>query len=199
MSRRWAADRHRDGQDRQDGNRRRLAGASRRARRGSNRPEDVGRPRSRPRSRRAGVDPLIRPDLRLGRPADDRLSRHVPRPACQADRRIGRAPRRAAKGSRPKPGRDADPCQSPRLLTRAKRAPDRQRARQGSGSRSRRLEQSQRLEAGHALAADHQVVVDIDLQRLAGLDDLLGHVDVGTRRCRVAGGMVVEQDDVAAR
>ena len=54
------------------------------------------------------------------------------------------------------------------------------------------LEQPQRLEAGHALAPDHQVVVDIDLQRLAGLDDLLGHVDVGPRRGGVSTGVIMQ-------
>ena len=56
-----------------------------------------------------------------------------------------------------------------------------------------RSEQPQRLEAGHAVAGDHQVVVDVDLQRLAGLDDLFGHVDVGPRRRGVSAGVIVQQ------
>ena len=44
-----------------------------------------------------------------------------------------------------------------------------------------------------ALLADDDVVVDRDAQALAGLDDLLGHFDVGAGRGRIAGGMVVEE------
>ena len=49
----------------------------------------------------------------------------------------------------------------------------------GSSLQAPPLEQPQRLEAGDALAADDEVVVDEDLQGLAGFDDLAGHVDVG--------------------
>ena len=42
--------------------------------------------------------------------------------------------------------------------------------------------------------ADDDVVVNGDAQRLRRCDDRLGHVDIGARRCRVAGWMVVDQD-----
>src|SRR5215207_1502863 len=52
----------------------------------------------------------------------------------------------------------------------------------GRSSRSNQLEA---LEAGVALFADDDVVVDGDAQRPGGIDDLLGHVDVGARRYRI--------------
>ena len=55
--------------------------------------------------------------------------------------------------------------------------------------------QSQPLEAHVPLAADDQVVVHGDAERLADLDDGLRHLDVGARGRRVAGGMVVHEDD----
>jgi hypothetical protein len=43
------------------------------------------------------------------------------------------------------------------------------------------------------LAADHQVVVDRDPQRLGGLSDLPGHLDVVARRLGVARRMIVDK------
>ena len=43
------------------------------------------------------------------------------------------------------------------------------------------------------------MVVDIDLQCPAGVYDLLGHVDIRPRGGGIARGVVVQQDDVAAR
>lgn len=43
--------------------------------------------------------------------------------------------------------------------------------------------------------ADDDVVVDGDVEGLAGLGDLLGHLDIGARRGGVAGGVVVDEDD----
>ena len=43
------------------------------------------------------------------------------------------------------------------------------------------------------VAADDQVVVEDDAERLGGVGDRPGHVDVGPRRRGVAGGMVVDQ------
>src|SRR5262245_17987562 len=59
--------------------------------------------------------------------------------------------------------------------------------------------QLEALEAGVALASDDDVVVDGDAQRPGGIDDLLGHVDIGARRGGIARGVVVHQDDGAGR
>ena len=55
-----------------------------------------------------------------------------------------------------------------------------------------RSDQQQALHARIAVLADDDVVVDGDAERLGGVDDLFGHFDVGTRRRRVARGMVVQ-------
>ena len=55
-----------------------------------------------------------------------------------------------------------------------------------------RLDQQQALHAGVSLAPDDDVVVHGDAQPLARLDDLLRHLDVGARRRRIAGGMIVQ-------
>jgi len=61
----------------------------------------------------------------------------------------------------------------------------------------RGLDQPQPLEAGVAVLADDDVIVDRNAERLCHRDDLLRHLDVGMRRCRVAGWMIVHQDDRA--
>lgn len=43
-----------------------------------------------------------------------------------------------------------------------------------------------------AVAPDDDVIVDGDTEGLGGVDDLLGHLDVGARGGRVAGGVVVD-------
>jgi hypothetical protein len=43
------------------------------------------------------------------------------------------------------------------------------------------------------LLADDDMVVHGNAERLCHLDDLLGHLDIGARRRRVAGGVVVHQ------
>ena len=43
--------------------------------------------------------------------------------------------------------------------------------------------------------ADDDVIVHGDPERLCDVDDRLGHLDVGLRRRRIAGGVVVHQDD----
>jgi hypothetical protein len=43
------------------------------------------------------------------------------------------------------------------------------------------------------LAADHEMVVDRDAERLGGLSDLAGHLDVVARRLGIARGMVVQK------
>lgn len=48
------------------------------------------------------------------------------------------------------------------------------------------LDQQQALHRGIALLADNDVIVDGDAERLGAVDDLLGHLDVGARRRRVA-------------
>lgn len=44
-----------------------------------------------------------------------------------------------------------------------------------------------------AVAADDDVIVDRDTKRAGGIDDLLGHIDIGARRRRIARGMIVRQ------
>jgi hypothetical protein len=39
-----------------------------------------------------------------------------------------------------------------------------------------------------ALAADHQMIVDRDAERLGGLADLPGHLDIVARRLGIADG-----------
>jgi hypothetical protein len=46
------------------------------------------------------------------------------------------------------------------------------------------------------LLADDNVVVHGNAERLRHLDDLLGHLDVGAGRRRVAGGMVVHDKTI---
>jgi len=55
--------------------------------------------------------------------------------------------------------------------------------------------QPQALEARVTLAADDDVIVNRDAERRGGLGDLLGHLDVGARRRRVAGWVIVDEDD----
>ena len=64
----------------------------------------------------------------------------------------------------------------------------------GSGGAIRQIK-PEPAKARVPVAADDQVVVDGDAERLADLDDRLRHLDVGARRRRVAGGVVVDEDD----
>src|SRR3954471_15492466 len=59
------------------------------------------------------------------------------------------------------------------------------------------LNQLERTEARMAIAADDDVVVDGDAELLACLDDPAGHVDIGHRRSRIAGRVVVHEHDGA--
>ncbi len=43
--------------------------------------------------------------------------------------------------------------------------------------------------------ADDDMIVYRDPERLCDLRDLPRHLDVGARRCRIAGGMIVHQND----
>jgi hypothetical protein len=55
-------------------------------------------------------------------------------------------------------------------------------------------DQPQALQTRMPVSADDEVVVHRDAERAADIDDRLGHLDVGLRRRRIAGGMVVRQD-----
>jgi len=55
------------------------------------------------------------------------------------------------------------------------------------------LDQQQPLHARMPTLADDDVVVHGDAERLRRLDDQPGHLDIGPRRCRVAGRVVVDQ------
>ena len=58
-----------------------------------------------------------------------------------------------------------------------------------------RLNQSHPLQARMPVPADDDVVVDRNAQRFCDIDDGPGHRDIRLRRRRIAGGMVVHQDD----
>ena len=49
-----------------------------------------------------------------------------------------------------------------------------------------------------AFLADDDVVVHGDAERAGDIDDGLGHLDVGARGGRIAGGMVVQQSSINA-
>ena len=61
------------------------------------------------------------------------------------------------------------------------------------------LNQLHPLHAGMSVLADNDVVVHRNAERRGDIDDRLGHVDVRLRRRRIAGGMVVRQDDGGGR
>lgn len=54
------------------------------------------------------------------------------------------------------------------------------------------LHQAELPQARVAVAADDEVVVDGDIQRLGGRDNVLGHFDVARGRGRIARGMIVD-------
>ena len=58
--------------------------------------------------------------------------------------------------------------------------------------------QLQPLEAGMAVLADDDVVVHGNAERLGDVDDRLRHLNVGARRRRVAGRMIVHQSSISA-
>ncbi len=53
-------------------------------------------------------------------------------------------------------------------------------------------DQSQPAKAGMTVLSDDDVVVHRDVERLGGIDELPGHVDIGARWGRVAGRVVVD-------
>ena len=59
--------------------------------------------------------------------------------------------------------------------------------------------QLQALQAGMAELADDDVIVHGDAERLGDIDHLLGHLDIGGGRRRVAGRVVVDEDDGGAQ
>jgi hypothetical protein len=63
----------------------------------------------------------------------------------------------------------------------------------GEGKADPKLNQLQSLEAGVAFLADNNVVVHGNAERVGHGDDLLRHLDIGARRRRVAGRMIVQQ------
>jgi hypothetical protein len=56
----------------------------------------------------------------------------------------------------------------------------------------RQLDQLQPLQAGVSVLADDDVIVHGNAERLRHRDYLLRHLDIGARRCRIAGRMVVQ-------
>src|SRR4051812_34103925 len=60
-------------------------------------------------------------------------------------------------------------------------------------------QQFQAAKACMAAAGDDQVIVDPDRQLVGRLDDLAGDLDIGARRRRVAGRVVVDEDDGRCR
>src|ERR1035437_7689570 len=61
------------------------------------------------------------------------------------------------------------------------------------------LDQLQPLQAGMPVLADDDVIVDGDAERSGDIDDRPGHLDIRQRRRRIAGGMIVHQDDSRGR
>ncbi len=61
------------------------------------------------------------------------------------------------------------------------------------------LDQLHPLQARVSVLADDDVVVDGNAERGGDLDDRLRHVDVGLRRRRIGGGVVVHQDQRGRR
>ena len=59
------------------------------------------------------------------------------------------------------------------------------------------LDQAQRAERDFLILADDHVVMDHDLQRTAGCDDLARHLDVRAAGRRVAGRMIMDEDQCA--
>jgi hypothetical protein len=55
-----------------------------------------------------------------------------------------------------------------------------------------RSNQLQPLQAGMPFLADDDVIAHGDAERGSYRDDLLRHLDVGARRCRVSGGVIVQ-------
>src|ERR1035438_1439919 len=55
------------------------------------------------------------------------------------------------------------------------------------------------LQTGMPVLADDDVVVHGNAKRSSDIDDRFRHLDVGLRRCRIAGGMVVDQDNSRGR
>ena len=70
----------------------------------------------------------------------------------------------------------------------------------GSGQLSLdKLNQPQRLKTGVAVAADDDVVVQGNAERPGGIDDLFRHIDVGARRRRIAGRVIVNKNNRGRR
>ena len=60
-------------------------------------------------------------------------------------------------------------------------------------------DQPELSEARGALAADDEMVVNLQAEDVCRLDDLPGHFDVGARGRRIAGRMVVDQNERGGR
>jgi hypothetical protein len=71
------------------------------------------------------------------------------------------------------------------------RVPDRFVA--AGGDSSRRLNQLQALQTRMAVLADDDVIMHRNPERCGDVDDGAGHLDIGLRRCRVAGGVIVHK------
>ena len=147
----------------------------------------------------------------LGEPIDLDQAAHSALPVGGARRRIDRA---GAIVCHRAPGRHAGACTSqrvgavqPRRLVRGQNDPRRilaahralARRTRHAGSRAGRLDQPQSLEARVPFLADDDVVVHGNAERARHLDDRLRHLDVGARRRRIAGRMVVHQDQRGGR
>jgi hypothetical protein len=66
------------------------------------------------------------------------------------------------------------------------------------GRFARASHQLQPLQTRVPVLADDDVVVHGNAERLCDLDNRLGHVDVGLRRRRIAGGVVVHETNTAS-
>ena len=68
---------------------------------------------------------------------------------------------------------------------------------QSSKARTRGLDEALALKAGVPIPSDDEVVMDDNIQRLARLDELSGHVDVRLTGGRVSRRMIMGQDKEA--
>ena len=62
--------------------------------------------------------------------------------------------------------------------------------------RTENLDQLQSLQARMPVLADDDVIVHGDAERACDVGNLLGHLDVGVRLRRIAGGMIVQENAV---
>lgn len=66
-------------------------------------------------------------------------------------------------------------------------------------SRLPRLDQLQALEARMPFLANNDVIMHGYAERARDLADRLRHLDIGPRRCRIAGGVIVQDSQLGTK